>query len=227
VKNQIQIILLLIGLGLFSCNNQIDQATSNQSLDEAKQLVISTAKVDIKEPIKYIKDSSDYSTEFLENLYKSGVINVQLIGNMFIGQHNDTSFFPKQPEIGNNILFTGRKDELIISLRVKRINQTTIDYNLEIIESGNSSLKSKGYADINSGFYIGPELDENEITGNAYFSTEFIDYNDTCYTYIRIGKDEQFQNKLFGKIIKNCNGKIKNIELDNFPVLVAKSKCAY
>jgi hypothetical protein len=39
---------------------------------------------------------------------------------------------------------------------------------------------------------------------------------------ISLGKEEESGNHLLGKIIKNCNDKIKDITLDNFPTLIEK-----
>ena len=41
----------------------------------------------------------------------------------------------------------------------------------------------------------------------------------------RLGKDESFREgktQLLGKLIKNCNGEIQEIELDNFPTFIEK-----
>jgi hypothetical protein len=59
----------------------------------------------------------------------------------------------------------------------------------------------------------------------SYGVDEYVDMNEDCYTAIRLGNPENFREgkaQLLGKLIKNCNGKIREIELDNFPTFIEK-----
>jgi hypothetical protein len=170
----------------------------------------------------FVKDSSDYSTSFLNQMEKSGIKNVSLVDSFLILGLTDTVTFPQIPKIGKRTVLTAKKDELAIALTIERINQTTIDYKIEMVEFGNASYNYKGQADLNPRFYFGSETDESSLSGISYLSTEFRDNEDSCYTNIRLGKEEDSGSYLLGKVIKNCNGKLRSIDLDNFPTLVEK-----
>ena len=170
----------------------------------------------------FIKDSADYSTSFLNKMKKSGMKNVSLVDSFLILGQTDTVTFPQTPQIGKRTVLTAKKDELAIALTIERINQTTIDYKIEMVEFGNASYNHKGQADLNPRFYFGAETDESSLSGISYLSTEFSDSRDSCYTYIRLGREEDSGPFLLGKIIKNCNGKLQDIRLDNFPTLIEK-----
>jgi hypothetical protein len=91
-----------------------------------------------------------------------------------------------------------------------------------MVEFGKASYNYKGQADLNPRFYFGAETDESSLSGISYLSTEFSDSRDSCYTYIRLGREEDSGPYLLGNIKKNCNGKIQDIGLDNFPTLIEK-----
>ena len=136
---------------------------------------------------------------------------------MLLINGKDTAYFPETPKIGKQIILTGRKGNLAISLTVKRINYTTVDYKIEMVEFGKSSHNSSGQAEIISSFFLGAESNDDEKSGESYFVTEYIDRENDCYTHIRLGDETDLV-----KIIKNCNGKIKDITLDNFTTLHRK-----
>lgn len=91
-----------------------------------------------------------------------------------------------------------------------------------MVEFGKTNYTTKGIASIADGSHLGEESDESSISGLSYSSEQYIDTKEDCYTYIRLGKEEKSGNYLLGKIIKNCNNKIKDIDLDNFPTLIEK-----
>lgn len=183
----------------------------------------SNYEIEKKETEISIKNKSDYSEKFIEGLKKLGEEKITLSDNLLILNDRDTIYFPKTPKINRRITLTGKKDNLAIAVTVKRFNYTTIDYKIEITEFGKSNHTQKGKADIASGFYLGDESDESEKTGVSYFVTEFSDLRESdCYTYIRLGYEKETGPYLLGKIIKNCNGKLSDIDLDNFPALLEK-----
>ncbi len=219
-KLKFKILIIIVILGLFACKHEM-KPCNQTGVDNT----IIYREVENNDPsILFVKDSLDYSIDFLRDLEKSGVKGVKLIDNMFIGNGQDTSYFPEYPELKSKILFTGRKENIVIALTVERINQTTIDYKIEMVEFGKSSYNTTGQATINTGFYIGSEIDENEYSGNTYASVQYIDSKDTCFNYIRIGRDDHFGNRMMAKIIKNCNNKIRPVGLDNFPTLIEKNR---
>lgn len=223
----------LVFSSLFSC--QIGNAGEGE--EEVNQSQLSKpAKVDsIPETPKYIdsttervenstfiQDSSDYSISFLNAMTESGMIGVSIVDSFLILGPTDTVVFPQIPVVGSKTTLTAVKDELAITLTVERINQTSIDYQIEMVEAGNTSYTYKGQADLHPRFYFGSESDESSISGISYGVTEFRDDKDSCYTVIRLGMEDESGPYLLGKIIKNCNGKLRGIDLDNFPTLLEK-----
>lgn len=198
-------------------SDKIEIVESNDTLGSKTESLITEDSTESNSI--FIKDRSDYSTRFLKEMAKSGMSNVSLIDSFLIFGQTDTVSFPEVPRIGRRTILTAKKDHLAIAVTVERINQTTIDYRIEIVEFGNAGYTYEGQADLHPGFHFGAEVDENDITGMAYLSFEFSNSNDTCNTSIRLGEDE---HRLLGKIKKNCNGKIRDIELDNFPMLIEK-----
>ncbi|MDZ7876626.1 MAG: hypothetical protein U5L45_03100 [Saprospiraceae bacterium] len=171
-----------------------------------------------------VKNSSDYSEAFVQNLAKmpsSEFKKIELQDSFLIINGSDTTQFPDVPRLGHSFKLTGRQGDIAITLIVNRLNYTTIDYNIEIVEFGKTSITHKGQADIVASFFLGGESDEDK-EGNAYPVTEFHDTKDSCQTSIRLGYKEDSNSFLLGKLIKNCNGKIKNITLENFGTLIEK-----
>ena len=170
-----------------------------------------------------IQDSSAYSQSFIKEFAneETPYQKINLIGDLLIIDNKDTVTFPQYPPLGKKMLFTGRKGDLVVALTVKRINQTTIDYKTEIVEFGKSNSFQEGQADLGSMFFLASEVDENSRTGISYLSTEYTSNKDSCYTNIRIGKEDEKQH-LLAKIIKNCNGSLQDINIDNFPTLIEK-----
>jgi hypothetical protein len=226
-----------ITLVLFSCNAPTADRKTNFALTDS--IVITKpadsihvtalpdspqAKDDGKDAEVIVQNKSDYSEKFIEGLRKHrGYQKFELSGNRMIIDEKDTATFPETPKIGEKFTLTGLKDNVAIALIVKRINYTTIEYSIEIVEFGKANHFEKGQASIISLFFYGSEMDENSLDGgNNYSSTEYIDEKENdCRVSIRLGKDGD-RKELLGKLIKNCNGKIKEITLDNFPTLVEK-----
>jgi len=171
--------------------------------------------------IIHIKDSADYSPTFLRKLEASGLTQVSLVDSFMILGESYKARIPQIPELGKRTALTGRKGDLAIALTVERINQTTIDYRLEMVEFGNASFHSRGQAHLSPHFYLGAETDEGP-SGDAYLSTEFNDLQDSCYTLIRIGSQDPSYPRLLAKLVSNCNGELQDIKLDNYPTLVEK-----
>src|SRR5690554_3005185 len=227
------ILTIFIGLTFVACNNS---ATENNSVlthsDAIKTVSVDSFYIDenevtsdykvfdekIKETEIIIKNKADYSDKFIQGLKKLGYKKFELIDSLLIIDNKDTVTFSQTPKIGEQRVYTGRQDNLAIAVTVKRINYTTVDYKIEMVEFGKTSHNQTGQSDIISSFFFGAESDEDERTGEGYFVTEFIDNRENnCYTHIRLGDENEL-----AKIIKNCNGKIKDITLDNFTTLHRK-----
>lgn len=213
-------ILLFSLLALFACQNTTSSVDENLPNDSTK-----VEKKEEKIPEEAKETIPDYSEEFLKS-FKDMQENfgpMELQGDTILMGENGKTFFPEEPLKGKTYTLTGiQEQKLAISLTVKRINYTTIDYKVEIVEFGQSNYTDEGQAHLSAGFILGDESDESSLSGNSYGATEFFDYKEDCHTSIRLGRDEASGNYLLGKLIKNCNGEIKDIELDNFPTLVEK-----
>jgi|LakMenE18May11ns_1017448.scaffolds.fasta_scaffold9576214_2 hypothetical protein len=228
VKN---ILTILIGLTLVACNNSTkDNKNVSNSSDTIKTILADSLDFnynevasDKRETEIVIKNKSDYSVKFIRGLKNLGYEKFELKDSLLLINSKDTAYFPKTPKIGKRLVLTGRKGNLAIALTVKRINYTTVDYKIEMVESGKKSHNQSGQADIVSSFFFGSESDESEKTGNGYSVTEFTEYKEkNCYTFIRLGYEKETGPYLLGKLKKNCNGKIIDIDLENFTTLIEK-----
>ena len=165
-----------------------------------------------------IKNKAAYSEHFVQGLKELGFQKIELIDSLLIIDNKDTVLFSDTPKIGEARVYTGKQGNLAIAVTVKRINYTTVDYQIEMVEFGKANHTQSGQADIISSFFFGPESNIDEQTGEGYFVTEYTDNRaDNCATQIRIGDENDL-----AKIIKYCNGKIKDITLENFTTLHKK-----
>jgi len=142
--------------------------------------------------IEYIENRSDYSEEFIASLEMDQMNYQALIGNKLILSEGDTVYFPEEPKIGVPTKLTARSKGVAMALSIERINQSTIEYQLEITEFGKDSYFKDGQADLSAHFFFGS------------------------------GREKDSGPVLLGKIIKNCNGNLMDIQLDNFPTLIEK-----
>jgi hypothetical protein len=179
-------------------------------------------KIEQKEPEIIIKNKADYSDKFIKSLKALNFKKFELKDSLLVIDGKDTAYFPTIPKIGKYIKLTGKREHVLMAVTVKRINYTTVDYTVEMVEFGKAHHNQSGQADIIASFFLGPEYDTNERTGAGYPVTEFSDYKTKdCHTYIRLGYEAGYP-ELLGKLIKNCNGKMKAITLDNFSTLIEK-----
>lgn len=222
------LIIVFSLFGLIRCTEE-EQATRPEAImqpakprPEFRQLESDKPSTDpLRKATVVVKNTADYSDAFIEGLREStGFRKFNLEDSLLIVDNQDTILFPQSVKLGDEIQFTGRKGELAIALRVKRINYSTVSYVLEMVEFGKSHHNQKGTADLSSGFFLGSESDEEN--GELYMVDEFIDQRDDCLLKIRIGNAPGNSNSLVCKIVKNCNGKLKNITLTNFPALQEK-----
>lgn len=219
MKNLFIALCLLLTFG--SCQTETTDTQEQTTLSTATDTTpIADETTTIPDRIKKltIKNASDYDANFIKELRQQPLGDVTLDGNLFIEDGQEMSF-PFYPKLKKKVVLTGKKDDLAITLTVERINQTTIEYNVEMVESGKPSHIAKGTASITATFYMGSETDENSETGMAYGADEYINMKGDCNTFIRLGKEDE-KGRLLGKLIKNCNDKLEDIDLDSFPTLV-------
>lgn len=178
-------------------------------------------------PYITIHNKNDYDTSFLNDLSTINFDSVTLIGNEMIVQRNNwknTIDFPDAPAIGQYKVFTARKENLAVALSIERINYTTIDYKVEMVEFGKANYTTKGKAHLNSRFFLGSEPAKNTNTGHMLYLTKFSsnDEKEGCYTTIGIGYQGESPNILYAILDKNCNDSLPDISNDNFKTLIEK-----
>ncbi len=237
MKKTLSITLAALAI-LWSCNSSKNENTNTgQSTDTTEVVLTDSIPIDNKladtadkssefskkEPVIITKNASDYSSQFIKELKEQHYERFELIDSLMIINHTDTAYFASIPKMGEHIVLTAIKDNLAISLIIKRINYTTIEYTLEMVEFGKTSHSKKGQAHLRPSFFLGSETDESTKTKLSYSVEEFSDRGENnCYTIIRLGYEEETGPYLLGKIIATCNGKIKDINLDNFNTLIEK-----
>lgn len=229
MKLQYLIPILFTAAIVFSCSSEQPQSTQESTINPTKPHAefhqLDSEKPSTDPPRKatvIVKNTDDYSAAFIAGLREStGFRKFSLKDSLLIVDNQDTILFPQSINIGDELKFTGRKDELAIALTIKRLNYTTVSYWVEMVEFGKANHDQKGTADLSSGFFLGSESDEQN--GELYMVDEFIDQGKRdCMLKIRIGSEPEKNGLRVCKIVKNCNGKLKNITLTNFPTLVEK-----
>jgi hypothetical protein len=121
-----------------------------------------------------VKNKADYSENFIQGLNELGYEKFELKDSLLLINDKDTVYFPRTPKIGKQIVLTGRKGNLAIALKVKRINYTTVDYIIEMVEFGKTSHNQSGQADIISSFFFGEESDDTFAIGRISCSADII-----------------------------------------------------
>lgn len=91
-----------------------------------------------------VKNKVDYSENFIQGLRELGYEKFELRDSLLLINGKDTAYFPETSRIGKQMILTGRKGNLAIALTVRRINYTTVDYNIEMVEFGKSSHNQSG-----------------------------------------------------------------------------------
>jgi hypothetical protein len=164
-----------------------------------------------------VKDSSKYSTYFLKKLAADSVQHYILEDSLFI-VGSDTSYFPTDIPTGRFLQLVGCRDNNCYSLRLKRINYTTVEYELAITRNWKQTTTEKGDITLGAGFYLASEIDEDH-NGNAYSSTAYYGRGKKCSLTVRIGKA---QGALLVRLSRSCADKKSDIHLERSPLLWEK-----
>lgn len=171
-----------------------------------------------------VDDKSQYTDAFLNKLKNApGIKQVELIEEVMILDGKDTVTFATVPAVDKEFVLSGTDDQLTVTLTGKRTNLTSVEYTLVLDEVDKRKQIIRGQADLSPFFFLGAESDVDDQSQESYFCTEFSAQKDDCYTSIRIGNIEDSADfPLLAKLIKNCNGEIRDIGLDDFPNLRQK-----
>ena len=219
------LLLFLLSTCLIGCRPHSDRPTEDEELvmesNEIEQAVEVQETVFRNNAISVV-DSSDYSIEFLESAARQLRSHITLDSHLMIIDKTDTAAFPELPPFGRPYTLTRRSGDMAIALTVERINQSSIDYRIEMIEFGGPHIMETGQAHLRPTFWLASEVDVFDQTNTGYFSDEYADHKDSCYTYIRIGTLDVWEHGLLGKVNKNCNGELPDVDLNTFRTLIEK-----
>ncbi len=167
-----------------------------------------------------VKNDLDYAATFLTKLTYAGLAeNIELADSLLILEQTDTVVFPMDLPKEKWTNFVAMKSGTLYSLDVSRANYTTLDFNFELRKGKQTIDQIKGKANLNPGFVLGSESDEDESTGNSYFASEYHFESPDCTFSIRLGDDEGVKKV---KLIKQCKSGKFNIALEDCPVLLEK-----
>jgi hypothetical protein len=202
-------ILFFISI-LFGCKS-FPTKTEVESVVIVEQLQVENREI-------FIKDSSDYTPNFLNALNQEGIEVKYLIDSFYIIGIGDTVQFPELPRLKERYSFVGEKDGLNIRVSIWRRNYNSIAFHITMDKQDKAQYNRKGVAEFGPFFYFGAESDVNIETGNGYLSTEYSNEYDDCFISLRIGSDDD-SGEILCKLIKNCNKEFQDITLDNFPNL--------
>ena len=98
-------------------------------------------------------------------------------------------------------------------------NYTTLDFNFELRKNRQTIDQLRGKADLNPGFVLAAETDEDPVTGTEYVSTVYEFESKNCIFNIRIGNVEGIKKV---KLYKQCKTGKFNFELEDCPILLEK-----
>jgi len=207
-----QIILIIsLSLGLYSCNNKTDtqsKATLQTVLIKQKQCKI------------IIKDKTNYSATFIDELIASNYKEpIKLIDNhIIVGK--DTTNFPHDLNINQTTVFKATKDKRNYDLTVTRINETTLKFIFKLTDNEQKTLHTEtGEATLGAMFFLASEVDEDDQTGEAYGSSEYWKKKNDSWLSIRVGGKDN-NGKLRAIISYGCDNKNKKeLNLDECPIL--------
>ncbi len=209
-----KIYILIFTFGLLSCNNQTMEKTNDSSnVDTLQTYYPNKPTQNI-----YIKDKSQY-----EQIFINGLIGynepIKLIDN-YILVGKDTTYFPSDLPLNKQIQFKAVKAKQHFLLTVKRINQTSLNYDFEIIKDNETVDYKNGKAILGSMFFFASENDEDDHTGLMYGSSEYWDKSSDCWFSIRVGIGLDDNGKLRAILNYGCEDKSKpNLNLDECPTL--------
>jgi hypothetical protein len=159
----------------------------------------------------FIKDSMEYSPEFINSLIadimetnkEKGINSIGFYDENVIVNNNDTILIPKDLPLDENIAYKAKKNGNDYLLILKRIRITDVYYELRI----NNKLQKFGIATLNSSTLIFGK--ETGMDDKPFFANEYLDNND-CKVNLRIECDN------FTKVdmsVMDCSNNLKEIPI--------------
>jgi hypothetical protein len=200
-----------------SCGNKTSEKTTLKNPVDTLQSVSANKQ----QQHIYIKDKSQYDQTFIDELIHYNE-PIKLIDNYII-TGKDTTYFPTDLPLNKEIYFKGIKAEQHFLLTVKRVNQTSLTYDFEIIKDNETVDYKRGKAILGSMFFLASENDEDSQTGDGYGSSEYRDKANDCWFAIRIGIGKDDNGKQRAMLNYGCKDKSKQaLNLDECPTLRAE-----
>ena len=173
-------------------------------------------------PKIFVKDKSMYSKVFLAELNalkSSKNSSIKLIDNVIIVD-NKTTKFPDDLKMNNNYVFKAVKGEKSYQLKVKRINESTLNFEFKLFKKEHIVFTDKGEANIGASFYIDPEMDKDDQADKGYSAYEYTKEYNNCWFIIRIGVGKDAKNKQRAKVTFGCKDiTSKSLDLKECPTL--------
>ena len=204
--------ILIIGILVACTNNSISlDKQESVSTDSAEMTNSDTNGIvendNKRETIFYFKDSTKYSHEWIKEFKErhSGYTSVQLFDDTIIINNDRKDFItlPTDLPFDSEVYYELTEEGRTISLTVKRINYTTIEYSY-----ADNDNEKKGLAHIEPVFYFGAEGMFEDDDGMTYGMNEYIDHSQKdCWTYIYVGMKSI--NKTFLK--EGCEGHLEKL----------------
>jgi hypothetical protein len=162
----------------------------------------------------------DYSADFLKKLtYANVAKNIELADSFLILEGTDTMVFPMLLPKAKWTNFVAMKGGYFYSLDISSANYTTLDFNFELRKGKLTIVQLKGKADLNPGFVLAAETDEDPVSGTEYVTNVYEFESPDCVFNIRLGDDEGLKKV---KIFKQCKAGKHNIALEDCPILLEK-----
>jgi len=188
------IYILFLTFGLWSCDKQTEKSIESISVD-----TLQTDSVDKKQSKIFIKDKSKYDQTFIDGLSEYNE-PIKLIDNfMLFG--NDTIYFPEDLTLNEKTTFATMKDSNRFVLSITRTNLTNVNYEFKLIDKDKNVIESKsGIAILGSGFFLGPEGEDDLETGDSFVSNEYRMNSEKIWLVIKIGMDKNYEGKRRAKI---------------------------
>tara|TARA_B100000809_G_C14890614_1_gene442539 strand:- start:88 stop:678 length:591 start_codon:yes stop_codon:yes gene_type:complete len=159
-----------------------------------------------------IKDTSDYSKEYIDELLNWDLSQSYILNrdSLIVNGGFGYGLFDTGLLKDKSYTFQGVNDVTKITLEVKRINYSTVEYQI-IVKQGDESNTFNGVA--HGGVSVlGSESDEDDNTGIAYFCSEYSSNWKHSEVILRIDSEESNKAKVI------IYGDLK-IPLENCPTL--------
>lgn len=163
-------------------------------------------------------EKSLYDQSFIDGLSEYNE-PIKLIDNfMLIG--NDTTYFPDDLILDKVYIFEGHHDSKKYKLTVTRINQTNLKFNFQLFEKNKLFHTETGEAILPSLFFLGPEGEPDTVTGDSFFSTEYLKKDSSIWLCINIGMDKDYKGNQRAKITYHYTDESKQTaNLEECPIL--------